>query len=133
MSMDIATDSTLISINSGVLPGDIATPLIKKDGEVHIGSGLRKIGDEIVVTTPGILKTRGSNQNSFYVHTSTKRYEPKEGDQVVGIIEERGAEWYTVNIFSAIPASLNRLSFKGATKRNKPELKRGKIYTSYSY
>lgn len=44
---------------------------------------------------------------------------------MVGIIEERTADFYRVNIFSDSTALLNRLAFEGATKRNKPELKIG--------
>jgi exosome complex RNA-binding protein Rrp4 len=53
------------------------------------------------------------------------KYIAKTGDQVVGIIEERTADFYKVNIFSDSTALLNRLAFEGATKRNKPELKIG--------
>ena len=49
------------------------------------------------------------------------------GDQVVGIIEEKLSEYYRVNIFSGSAALLGRLAFEGATKRNKPELKRGDL------
>jgi exosome complex component RRP40 len=52
---------------------------------------------------------------------------PKIGDQVVGIIEERNADFYRVNIFSGAPAMLSRLGFEGATKRNKPDLKVGDV------
>ena len=55
------------------------------------------------------------------------QYSPRNGDQVVGIIEDRGGDFYRVNIFSGITTLLNRLSFDGATKRNKPELKPGDI------
>lgn len=51
----------------------------------------------------------------------------KETDQVVGIIEERGGDYYVVNVFSGTHCILNRLAFEGATKRNKPELKRGDV------
>jgi exosome complex component RRP40 len=46
---------------------------------------------------------------------------------VVGIIEEKTADYYRVNIFSGSVAILNRLAFEGATKRNKPELKVGDV------
>ena len=46
---------------------------------------------------------------------------------MVGIIEEKLSEYYRVNIFSGTTAMLGRLSFEGATKRNKPELKRGDL------
>ena len=56
-----------------------------------------------------------------------KGYSPRLDDQVVGIVEERTSETYKVNVFSGAPALLNRLAFEGATKRNKPEMKRGDV------
>jgi exosome complex component RRP40 len=44
---------------------------------------------------------------------------------VVGVIEDRSADFYRVNIFSGSAALLPRTDFDGATKRNKPELRRG--------
>lgn len=55
------------------------------------------------------------------------QYTPKTGDQVVGIIEDKGGDFYRVNICSGATALLNRLGFEGASKRNKPELKVGDV------
>ena len=46
---------------------------------------------------------------------------------MVGIIVDRGGDYYRVNIASTSSAMLNRLAFEGATKRNKPALKVGDI------
>jgi exosome complex component RRP40 len=46
---------------------------------------------------------------------------------VVGVVEDKGGDFYKVNIFAGAPALLDRLAFDGATKRNKPELRRGDI------
>eukprot|EP00603_Paraphysomonas_imperforata_P013059 CAMPEP_0114459496 /NCGR_PEP_ID=MMETSP0104-20121206/5239_1 /TAXON_ID=37642 ORGANISM="Paraphysomonas imperforata, Strain PA2" /NCGR_SAMPLE_ID=MMETSP0104 /ASSEMBLY_ACC=CAM_ASM_000202 /LENGTH=209 /DNA_ID=CAMNT_0001632137 /DNA_START=168 /DNA_END=797 /DNA_ORIENTATION=- len=54
-------------------------------------------------------------------------YVPKIGDQVVGIIEDKGGDFYKVNILSGSTALLNRLAFEGASKRNKPEYKVGDV------
>eukprot|EP01035_Chromulina_nebulosa_P017715 gene17715-23307_t len=56
-----------------------------------------------------------------------KIYIAKPGDQVVGVIDDRGGDYYKVNISNGMVAILNRLSFDGATKRNKPELKKGDV------
>lgn len=42
-------------------------------------------------------------------------------------ITNRGAESYTVSLFSAHQATLPALSFEGATKRHKPNLKVGAL------
>ena len=46
---------------------------------------------------------------------------------MVGLIEEKGGDYYVVNIFSGFHCILNRLAFEGATKRSKPELKKGDL------
>lgn len=43
------------------------------------------------------------------------------------VLQDRGGDFYRVNIFSGSSAILNKLSFEGATKRNKPELKKGDV------
>lgn len=43
------------------------------------------------------------------------------------MVEDKGGDFYKVNIFSGAPALLDRLAFDGATKRNKPELRRGDV------
>ncbi|KAK7250183.1 exosome component 3 [Aureococcus anophagefferens] len=52
-----------------------------------------------------------------------KRYAPVEEDYVVGIVEDRGAEAYRVDLLGAsVPGNLGALAFDGATKRNRPQL-----------
>ena len=46
---------------------------------------------------------------------------------MVGVITDRGGDFYKVSIASPAPALLNRLAFEGATKRNKPSLKPGDV------
>ena len=46
---------------------------------------------------------------------------------MVGVVEDKGGDFYKVNIFAGAPALLDRLAFDGATKRNKPELRRGDV------
>lgn len=58
---------------------------------------------------------------------SNKRYMPRIGDGVIGIIADKTGDYYTVNIFSGHPCLMSRLAFDGATKRNKPELNRGDL------
>jgi len=110
-----------------VLPGDDVTSEITRiSSSIKIGPGLQQLKDgKIMATTAGMLSYRPKNQ--YWIDTSKKRYYPKVGDQVVGIIEDRGGEHYIVNIFTGIHCILNRLSFEGATKRNKPELKKGDV------
>lgn len=117
-----------MSTNVVVLPGEVLdTSRIGKEAAevVKIGQGLHVVGDTAVVTVPGILQYR--KPSTFWVESSKKKYYPKVGDQVVGIVEDRGGDFYMVNIFCGVSCILNRLAFDGATKRNRPELKRGEV------
>ena len=67
--------------------------------------------------------------NHYWVqHPTRKRYMPHEGDNIVAIIEDRQGDYYKAEIRSGALAYLPRLAFDGATKRNRPDLKRG-IYS----
>lgn len=108
------------------LPGDDLTDHLTQNSQsVKIGSGLIFSKDRIIATSAGELSYRPPS--SYWVKSSKKRYSPKVGDQVVGVIEEKGGDFYIVNVFSGSPSILNRLAFEGATKRNRPELKKGDV------
>ena len=109
-----------------IMPGDDLTSylLSQQPASLKLGKGLDHHDGSITATCAGELVERN---NTVWVETSRKRYYPRVGDQVVGIIEDKGGDFYIVNIFSGTNCILNRLSFEGATKRNKPELKRGDV------
>ncbi len=109
------------------LPGDEFTSKLantsSSSSSVKIGHGLICVKDRILSTTCGEFAYRPPS--TYWVKSSKKRYFPRVNDQVVGIIEDKTADFYLVNIFSGFNCILNRLAFEGATKRNKPELKKG--------
>ena len=100
-----------------VLPGQDVTSLIsRKSSKVDIGNGLRSQRESVVCTVPGTLRYRPPAH--FYVEErSRKQYYPQEGDQVVGVIEDRVGEAYRVNIFSGQPAIMSTMAFDGATQK----------------
>lgn len=49
------------------------------------------------------------------------------GDRVVGIVTRRIGDFYAVDIGCANPASLNYLSFVGASKKNRPDIGPGDV------
>ena len=108
---------------------------LKLHGSVQLGPGIStKRGrvdsnnsDEVLYAiASGILKYKAPNR--YWIESNVKYYTPVEGDQIVGIIEEKCSECYKINISScSSSALLSKLAFEGATKRNKPELKRGDI------
>ena len=110
-----------------VLAGEDVTALVtRKSSKVDIGNGLRLARESVVCTTAGTLRYRPPAH--FYVEEkSRKQYYPREGDQVVGIVEDRAGEAYRINIFSGQPAIMSTMAFDGASKRNKPDLKKGDI------
>ncbi|ODV89912.1 hypothetical protein CANCADRAFT_11350, partial [Tortispora caseinolytica NRRL Y-17796] len=56
-----------------------------------------------------------------------KRYEPRQGDVVVGVIDLRLVETYKVNIGAPYMAILPALAFQNAHRKNKPELEAGDV------
>jgi exosome complex RNA-binding protein Rrp4 len=91
------------------------------------GTGVIQRGAEIFSAAPGILKRKGADT---WVETAGKRYKPKVGDCVVGLVEDKVGDYYILNIFGGSSCMMSRLAFDGATKRNKPELNRGDVVYS---
>lgn len=109
-----------------VMSGDDVTEYVTGlRSNIKIGAGLYQSGDKVLCNLGGMLCYRPPE--TYWIEANRKRYIPRTGDQVVGLIEERGGDYYRVNIFSGSLALLSRLGFEGATKRNKPELKIGDL------
>ena len=120
----ILMTATMKSI--AVLPGDNVTFNVTGLGKnIKLGDGLHQVDDAVFSSLAGILRYRAPT--TYWVEGDKRMYIPRAGDQVVGIIEEKLGEFYRVNIFSNSSAMLNKLAFEGATKRNKPELKKGDV------
>ncbi|CAE7259419.1 Exosc3 [Symbiodinium sp. CCMP2456] len=75
-------------------------------------------------TTAGVLRTLG---DEVRVENLRKRYIPRKGDYIVGIIMSRSADFYKVEIRAPSPAFLPTLAWNGATKRNRPLLEIGML------
>ena len=97
---------------------------------IKLGNGIVYKDDKIMSVTAGkLVHSSSSSTCSYKINNNKKYYTPRTGDQVIGIIEDKGTDYYKVNIFSGVNsyALLGRLAFEGATKRNKPELKKGDV------
>jgi exosome complex component RRP40 len=94
---------------------------------LKIGNGLlaSAAGDSIVAVKCGALGYRKPNR--FFVRTACRRYVPAIGEVVVGIVSDRNAEFYRVQLHATSTAILPVLAFDGATKRNKPNLAIGAV------
>lgn len=116
------------SLAQTVAPGDVVLDLTRGGNVgsiVRVGGGLRQDGDRIVVTRPGRL--RSTKHNKYWVEGSQKRYVPNVEDGVIGVVTDLRFEEFSVDIAAASSASLPRLAFEGATRRNAPNLQVGAI------
>jgi len=114
-----------------VLPGDKIT--VDPSCSI-IGPGLRVISDgkesSIKAMNCGILRQRideqsnGKDEGAVWINCDNRRYVPIMGDCVIGqVVQKLGAEGWKLEIGCAELANLSNLSFEGATKRNKPNVK----------
>lgn len=112
-----------------VVPGDNVISLVMSglDAEIGPGIGFRSKGDQTLVVSEGAGRINPNDPTYICLENSSRIYLPQVGDKVIGIIEDRGTDLYRVNIFATGTATLNRLGFDGATKRNKPELRPGDV------
>eukprot|EP00568_Trieres_chinensis_P011417 CAMPEP_0183306934 /NCGR_PEP_ID=MMETSP0160_2-20130417/15305_1 /TAXON_ID=2839 ORGANISM="Odontella Sinensis, Strain Grunow 1884" /NCGR_SAMPLE_ID=MMETSP0160_2 /ASSEMBLY_ACC=CAM_ASM_000250 /LENGTH=268 /DNA_ID=CAMNT_0025470415 /DNA_START=6 /DNA_END=812 /DNA_ORIENTATION=- len=115
-----------------VLPGDDLTSRIlspdAKNRPPKLGTGLYYDASARTVTAmvAGRLYHRPET-STYMVLNNTRRYVPRVGDRVLGIVEETAGEYYRLNIHGPHPALLHNLSFEGATKRNRPYLAPGAL------
>ena len=110
-----------------VMPGEDIS-LDSKAGLV-VGPGLRREeGERILVTRPGLLRTKNVNEKEVcWVDCHSKRYVATRGENVIGGVLAKGGDIFRVDIGTAEPASLSYLAFEGATKRNRPNVSVGDI------
>ncbi|KAK5641242.1 hypothetical protein RI129_009789 [Pyrocoelia pectoralis] len=115
-----------IKIGEFVFPGDVLRDLTVVNGVILKGPGLHSHEEPncLLVTRAGILCFK--SPNTYWIDGQQKRYYPKRGDLVVGIIKKTG-NICKVDIGSSELSSLSMLSFEGATKKQKPDLQVGDI------
>ena len=110
-----------------VMPGED----VSRDSKAGlvVGPGLRKAeGEKILVTRPGILRSRNINERDVcWVDCHSKRYVATRGENVIGVVIAKIGDIFRVDIGTAEPASLSYLAFEGATKRNRPNVSVGDI------
>jgi exosome complex RNA-binding protein Rrp4 len=107
-------------------PGEDVSPVLKcSTTEVVLGHGLSLCSGHVLTSVAG--KLRHGAPLRFSTETDSKYYSPSVGDNVVAVIEDKLGDFYILNIFTGGTATMSRLAFDGATKRNKPELKRGDV------
>ena len=108
----------VVEPSRAVIPGDVVGRIGSTDASIRLGAGLTQKKADVVATRAGLLCEKGGDK--YYIDSMQKRYVPNEGDLVVGIITNRGAEAYEVDLGSAFSASLPYDQFEKATKKNRP-------------
>ncbi|XP_013416655.1 exosome complex component RRP40-like [Lingula anatina] len=117
----------MAEVGSVVLPGDQVRLMINTEDSTRFvtGPGLRRDSDQVTVSKAGILKYK--EPNIYWVDSRQKRYIPTKGKNVIGIVTMKAGDVFRVDIGGSEQASLSYLSFEGATKRNRPDVKIGDL------
>lgn len=109
-----------------VFPGDVLTGLKSNKLVSILGPGLQRndeVPNSVIVTKVGILGFK--SPNIYWVESNEKRYCPRRGDLVVGIVMKRSGDTLKVDIGASEFATLSMLSFEGATKKQKVDVNVG--------
>eukprot|EP00210_Caulerpa_lentillifera_P003821 g3649.t1 len=108
-----------------VLPGDVVVEQLPTKAKLRLGPGLQIEGNGIHTTHVGVLKQMQNRK--LWVRTRHRKYVPSSGDSVLGIIQDRNSEFFTVDINAPWMAELPVTSFENVTRRNIPPLKPGDV------
>ncbi|KAL1515717.1 hypothetical protein AB1Y20_002333 [Prymnesium parvum] len=111
--------------NRGVFPGDVLQAVDAFDS-VLLGPGVFREGRELVATRAGILRWDEAHHR-LWVENDQKRYIPALHDHVIGVVSDKNAEEYRLDIGAPATAVLPLLAFDGASKRNRPQLHVGSL------
>ncbi|XP_018319050.1 exosome complex component RRP40 [Agrilus planipennis] len=115
----------VINIGDVVYPGDTINNVESLRGVTLFGPGLHRSDkpNKLQITRAGILSFK--TPNVYWVESLQKRYVPKKGDLVVGVVSKKAGDVLKVDICSSELASLSTLAFEGATKKQRPDLQVG--------
>uniref|UniRef100_A0A7S4AXW6 Ribosomal RNA-processing protein 40 n=1 Tax=Chrysotila carterae TaxID=13221 RepID=A0A7S4AXW6_CHRCT len=120
----MAAASTLpAAVGSCVFPGDVVAK-VEEFEQLVLGRGVIRDGDHLRAACVGVLKWEAP---TLWIEGEQKRYIPVKGDQILGVVLDKNAEDYKLDIGAAAQASLPILAFDGATKRNRPHLQVGTL------
>ncbi|KAF5369332.1 hypothetical protein D9758_002800 [Tetrapyrgos nigripes] len=116
-----------------VLPGELVPA---QHVNLKLGPGLQQVQtgqastsrapSSIIATRAGALH-HSANGSKWWIESNSRRYVPAPQESVIGVIVQKQAEGFRVDLGSAHSANLDGLAFEGASKRNKPNLKIGSL------
>lgn len=128
----LSVAGTGIRLGNGLVQSSMIPTYIQPPSALTAGSSSSTDAPEsenpvghVSVTKAGIL--RKGPLGKLWIDNSQKRYIPAVDDMVVGVVIEKHAESYRVDIGSTQPAMLPALAFEGANKRNKPNIPVGAL------
>ncbi|KAK6727925.1 hypothetical protein RB195_005533 [Necator americanus] len=108
------------------LPGEEITTRIPTDAIKIVGYGIARDPEtgSLVARQCGVFRQQ---DDKCWISVHSKRYVVEKGDRVIGIVTGSMGDFYKLDIGTAENAVISYLSFEGATKRNRPELKIGDV------
>ena len=106
-------------------PGDVLSEVDAFE-RVVLGPGVAREDTSLVATRVGVVRWERA-ECLLWVESDLKRYWPGLGDHVIGIVTDKGAEDYKLDIGASSKALLPVLAFDGASKRNRPHLAVGAL------
>lgn len=109
-----------------ILAGDVLTKLVDSfSSNARLGPGLTHKGDQVVAHKSGLIKFR--EPDLFWIDYNQKRYVACKNDCVIGVVTNKQGDFYRVDIGASDQATLNSLSFEGASKRYRPNVQVGDL------
>ena len=108
-------------------PGDVLWALGASE-RVVIGAGVIHEDSSLIATRKGIVRWDEARA-LLWVENDARRYWPALGDHVIGVVADKGAADYKLDLGGAVRAMLPVLAFDGATKRNRPQLSVRMLHT----
>lgn len=116
-----------------LLPGEIipitSYPQSKK-GTLTLGPHLRHIPPSTILTTSAGTLHTDPKRAALWLESSSRggRYLPAVGDLVIAQVHHSSTDYYHAALTPHTPyALLGQLSFEGANKKNRPQLKQGDV------
>ena len=120
--------SKMLKVGELMLPGDTVEDLKTHNGVIILGPGLRKHTEKettIIITRCGQFCHKPPNV--YWVNSHQKRYVPRKGEVIVGVVASKRGDLLKVDIGASEHASLLLTAFEGATKKQKPDVQVGDV------
>ncbi len=116
---------SLPRLDRPVFPGEELASVAEFE-RVLLGGGVLRVGALLLSTRVGMLRW-DSSASRLWVEAEQRRYVAAKGDNIIGVVVDKHADEYRIDLGAAAAGTLPVLSFDGATKRNRPHLAVGAL------